>query len=351
MAWTLSEIVARLGGELHGEDRLVARLAPLDEAGADEIAFVTGAKHADALRASAAGAVIVKADLLDIAARPAIVCADPYVYFARLAGLMCPPAAARAAGAHPSAAVAADAQVAASAEIREFVSIGAGAVIGERVLLMAGTVVEAGAVIGDDCVLHPRVVVHHGCVVGARCILHAGAVIGADGFGNAWAGDHWEKIPQIGRAVLGDDVEIGANTTIDRGALADTVIERGVRLDNLIHIAHNCRVGAHTAMAACVGVAGSTSIGANCMIGGAAMISGHLKIGDRVHISGGTLVAKNLDKPGQYTAVYPLATHKEWLGNAAHVRQLGKLAARVKQLEARLAAANATDPHSTKEPQ
>jgi UDP-3-O-[3-hydroxymyristoyl] glucosamine N-acyltransferase len=137
----------------------------------------------------------------------------------------------------------------------------------------------------------------------------------------------------------------------DRGALADTVIERGVRLDNLIHIAHNCRVGAHTAMAACVGVAGSTSIGANCMIGGAAMISGHLKIGDRVHISGGTLVAKNLDKPGQYTAVYPLATHKEWLGNAAHVRQLGKLAARVKQLEARLAAANATDPHSTKEPQ
>jgi UDP-3-O-[3-hydroxymyristoyl] glucosamine N-acyltransferase len=243
------------------------------------------------------------------------------------------------------------AQVAASAEIREFVSIGAGAVIGERVLLMAGAVVEAGAVIGDDCVLHPRVVVHHGCVVGARCILHAGAVIGADGFGNAWAGDHWEKIPQIGRAVLGDDVEIGANTTIDRGALADTVIERGVRLDNLIHIAHNCRVGAHTAMAACVGVAGSTSIGANCMIGGAAMISGHLKIGDRVHISGGTLVAKNLDKPGQYTAVYPLATHKEWLGNAAHVRQLGKLAARVKQLEARLAAANATDPHSTKEPQ
>jgi UDP-3-O-[3-hydroxymyristoyl] glucosamine N-acyltransferase len=235
--------------------------------------------------------------------------------------------------------------------IREFVSIGAGAVIGERVLLMAGAVVEAGAVIGDDCVLHPRVVVHHGCVVGARCILHAGAVIGADGFGNAWAGDHWEKIPQIGRAVLGDDVEIGANTTIDRGALADTVIERGVRLDNLIHIAHNCRVGAHTAMAACVGVAGSTSIGANCMIGGAAMISGHLKIGDRVHISGGTLVAKNLDKPGQYTAVYPLATHKEWLGNAAHVRQLGKLAARVKQLEARLAAANATDPHSTKEPQ
>ena len=190
MAWTLSEIVARLGGELHGEDRSVARLAPLDEAGADEIAFVTGAKHADALRASAAGAVIVKADLLDIAARPAIVCADPYVYFARLAGLMCPPAAARAAGAHPSAAVAADAQVAASAEIREFVSIGAGAVIGERVLLMAGAVVEAGAVIGDDCVLHPRVVVHHGCVVGARCILHAGAVIGADGFGNAWAGDH-----------------------------------------------------------------------------------------------------------------------------------------------------------------
>ena len=333
MALTLSDIVAQLGGELHGADLSVTRLAPLEDAQADEIAFVTGSKFADALRASAAGAVIIKADLLDTAARPAIVCADPYVYFARLAALFHPAPRASAGLVHPSAVVAANAQVAASAELREFVSVGAGAVIGERVLLMAGVVVEAGAVIGDDCVLHPRVVVHHRCVLGARCILHAGAVIGSDGFGNAWADDHWEKITQIGRAVLGDDVEIGANTTIDRGALADTVIAHGVRLDNLIHIAHNCRVGAHTAMAACVGVAGSTHIGANCMIGGAAMISGHLKIGDRVHVSGGTLVAKNIDKPGQYTAVYPLATHKEWLSNAAYVRQLGKLAARIKQLE------------------
>ncbi len=315
MALTLSDIVAQLGGELHGADLSVTRLAPLEDAQADEIAFVTGSKFADTLRTSAAGAVIIKADLLDTAARPAIVCADPYVYFARLAALFHPAPRASAGQIHPSAVVAADARVATSAELREFVSVG------------------AGAVIGDDCVLHPRVVVHHGCVVGQRCILHAGAVIGSDGFGNAWAGDHWEKIPQIGRAVLGDDVEIGANTTIDRGALADTVIERGVRLDNLIHIAHNCRVGAHTAMAACVGVAGSTHIGANCMIGGAAMISGHLTIGDRVHVSGGTLVAKNIDKPGQYTAVYPLATHKEWLSNAAYVRQLGKLAARIKQLE------------------
>jgi UDP-3-O-[3-hydroxymyristoyl] glucosamine N-acyltransferase len=236
--------------------------------------------------------------------------------------------------------------------VGDFAVIEAGARIGADCQIYPQVYIGDGVTVGDGTILYPGVKIYEGCVIGSRCILHAGAVIGADGFGfipNAAGG--FDKIPQLGNVVVEDDVEIGANTTIDRGALADTVIERGVRLDNLIHIAHNCRVGAHTAMAACVGVAGSTSIGANCMIGGAAMISGHLKIGDRVHISGGTLVAKNLDKPGQYTAVYPLATHKEWLGNAAHVRQLGKLAARVKQLEARLAAANATDPHSTKEPQ
>ena len=290
--------------------------------------------------------MIVKADLLDIAARPAIVCADPYVYFARLAGLMCLRRRRRVPLAHPSARwplmrrwpPARNPRV--CQHWRRRGDQRAGVVDGRR---------GGRGRRGDRRRLRvaPRVVVHHGCVVGARCILHAGAVIGADGFGNAWAGDHWEKSPQIGRAVLGDDVEIGANTTIDRGALADTVIERGVRLDNLIHIAHNCRVGAHP-MAACVGVAG-TSIGANCMIGGAAMISGHLKIGDRVHISGGTLVAKTWTNLARYTADTRWPPIK-WLGNAAAVRQLGKLAARVKQLEARLAAANATDPTPPRNP-
>ncbi|MGE8358114.1 MAG: UDP-3-O-(3-hydroxymyristoyl)glucosamine N-acyltransferase, partial [Microvirgula sp.] len=216
-------------------------------------------------------------------------------------------------------------------------------VIGRGVILSAGAYVGDGAVIGDGTLLYAHAVVEHHCEIGQRCILHPGCVIGADGFGNAFAGDHWEKIPQIGRVLIGNDVEIGANTTVDRGALGDTVIEDGVRLDNLIHIAHNCRIGKHTAMAACVGVAGSTRIGAYCLMGGAAMISGHLDIGDRVQVSGGTLVAKSIRSPGVYTAVYPLAEHRDWLTNAARVRQIGSLFDRMKALEHELDALKRRD--------
>jgi UDP-3-O-[3-hydroxymyristoyl] glucosamine N-acyltransferase len=215
-------------------------------------------------------------------------------------------------------------------------------------VLHAGCFVGAGARIGDDCLLHPRVTVQHGCIVGHRAVLHAGCVIGSDGFGLAWqaddSGGHWLKVPQIGRVLLGDDVEVGANTCIDRGALDDTVIEDGVKLDNLIHIAHNCRVGRHTAMAACVGIAGSTRIGAYCQISGAAMISGHISIADRVIVSGGTLVAKNIRTAGVYTGVMPPMPHEDWLRNAAHLRHLDALAARVKMLENRINDLTKDDP-------
>jgi UDP-3-O-[3-hydroxymyristoyl] glucosamine N-acyltransferase len=186
--------------------------------------------------------------------------------------------------------------------------------------------------------LHPNVTVYPGCMIGKRVILHSGCVIGSDGFGFAKEGDVWVKIPQIGRVLIGDDVEIGANTAIDRGALEDTVIGNHVKLDNQIHIAHNIRIGDCTAIAGCVGIAGSTKIGSRCTIGGAAMIVGHIEIGDNVHISGGTVVPKDIAKPGLYTGVYPIDEHGAWLRNGAHVRGLDKMHKRIRELEKKLAA-------------
>ncbi len=339
---TLNDLVARLGGELHGDgERVITGVNTLSAAADGDIAFVT-IKHAAQAATSAASALIVPTALAGTLAQPHVAVRDPQLYFARVATLFHPlPVAVP--GVHPAAHVAASARVAPDAQIGPNVFVGENAVIGHGVILSAGACVGDGAVIGDGTLLYAHVVVEHHCEIGQRCILHPGCVIGADGFGNAFAGDHWEKIPQIGRVLIGNDVEIGANTTVDRGALGDTVIEDGVRLDNLIHIAHNCRIGKHTAMAACVGVAGSTRIGAYCLMGGAAMISGHLDIGDRVQVSGGTLVAKSIRTPGVYTAVYPLAEHRDWLTNAARVRQIGSLFDRMKALEHELDALKRRD--------
>jgi UDP-3-O-[3-hydroxymyristoyl] glucosamine N-acyltransferase len=208
--------------------------------------------------------------------------------------------------------------------------------IGQRTHIGAGCFVGDGTSVGEDTVLHANVSVYHECRIGARCIVHCGAVIGSDGFGNALEDGVWKKIPQIGSAVIGDDVEIGANTTIDRGALENTEIGDGVKLDNQIQIAHNVKIGAHTAIAACVGIAGSATIGSHCTLGGAAMIYGHITIADNVNISAGTLVMKSLDEPGSYTGVYPFSTHQRWLKNAAQLRNLDGLALRVRELEHRL---------------
>jgi UDP-3-O-[3-hydroxymyristoyl] glucosamine N-acyltransferase len=215
--------------------------------------------------------------------------------------------------------------------------VGRGAVIGARAVIGPGCVVGDEARIGAGSRLFANVVIYPRTQLGERVAIHAGAVIGSDGFGNAMEEGRWVKIPQVGRVVVGDDVEIGANTTIDRGTLEDTVIGDGVRLDNLIQIGHNVAIGAHTAIAACVGVAGSTRIGSHCLIGGAAMISGHLTIGDRVVVSGGTSVIKSLAEPGTYTSVYPIEEHSAWLKNAVQIRRLAKLAERVQALESRLA--------------
>jgi len=335
--YRLAEIVQRFGGELLGDaDVRIHQVATLEAAGPGEIAFFASNRYRKQLERTQADAIILSAEAAAATERARIVCKDPYAYFARVSALLNPPAQV-AAGVHPLAAVDPSARVAPSATIGALAVVSAGAQIAERTQIEAGCSVGENVRIGRDCRLHANVSVYHDCVIGERVILHSGVIIGADGFGIAWDNERWHKIPQIGRVVLGDDVEVGANTTIDRGALDDTVIEEGVKLDNQIQIGHNCKIGAHTAIAGCVGIAGSTHIGRYCRIGGSAMIGGHLRIVDHVWISGATAVAKSILRPGTYTSLFPLSLHRDWLRNAAHIRHLDALVARVRALEARLA--------------
>jgi len=336
MASTLTELVARFGGELLGDGSITIRqVAPLDRAQADEIGFVSQARYLTQLSATHAAAVILPPDAHNATTLPRILTPNPYLYFARVSALLNPPPRPPA-GIHPAATVAPDAEIAADA------SIGAGAVIGSGARIGARTVVGPHCVVGDharvgaDCLLHANVTLYHGCEAGDRVILHSGCVIGSDGFGFAPNEGGWKKIPQIGRVLIGDDVEVGACTTIDRGALEDTVIEEGVKLDNLIQVAHNVTIGAHTAIAACTGIAGSAKIGRHCTIGGAAMIFGHIEIADGTRISTNTLITKSLPKAGTYTSALPFSPHDVWQKNAVHMRNLDKLANRIKQLEKRL---------------
>jgi UDP-3-O-[3-hydroxymyristoyl] glucosamine N-acyltransferase len=323
---TLKEIASRLGGEVAGDDSVaVSGVATLDDAGPGEIAFLANPKYRSRLATTRAAAVILGPRDRDLTSIPRIVSDNPYAYYARTVALFNPPRA-PVPGVHPLAAVDPSATVAASAEIGPGAVVGAGARVGERVRIGAGSVVGEGASVGDDTVLNPHVTVYHGCVVGARCILHSGAVIGADGFGMAPDAGRWVKIPQVGRAVLGDDVEVGANTCIDRGALGDTVVEEGVKIDNLVQIAHNCRIGAHSVIAGCTGISGSTVVGRHCVIGGGVGMVGHITIADGVTLTGMTLVTKNITEPGVYSSGLPLMPHAEWLKNAAHLRRLDRIA-------------------------
>lgn len=339
MSTRLGELVERLGGRLIGDaDIQVVGIAPLNDADASHITFLSNPKfrgqaaqtHAAALILSAADDEIVAADYKG--AR--IVTANPYAYFARAAQFFAALHAHVApAGIHPSASVDPGAQVAASASIGPFVTVEAGAVIEEGCVVDAGSFIGRDAHVGANTHFYPRVSFLAGCRIGARGIIHSGAVIGADGFGFANEGGVYIKIPQTGAVRIGDDVEIGANTSIDRGALADTVLEDGVKLDNQIQIGHNCHIGAHTAMAGCVGVAGSAIIGKYCTFGGAAMVLGHLTIADHVHISSGSMVSRSIREAGQYTGFYPLAKNAEWEKSAVIVRNLATMREKIRELE------------------
>ncbi|AVZ79265.1 UDP-3-O-(3-hydroxymyristoyl)glucosamine N-acyltransferase [Zoogloeaceae bacteirum Par-f-2] len=331
----LDELVARFGGELLGDPAVaVRRVATLEQADEGDLAFLANPRYNGRLRDCKASAVILAPDSRALTDLPRIVTAEPYVYFARVAQFFSPPDR-PAPGVHETAVV--DTAVPDSVSIGAGTTVGAGVRLGHNVVIGAGCHIGRGVVIGEGTRLHAGVTVYHDCVIGKGCIVHAGVVIGADGFGFARERDgRWIKIPQTGRVIIGDDVEIGANTTIDRGALDDTVIGNGVKLDNQIQIAHNVRIGEHTAIAGCVGIAGSTTIGARCMIGGQAGIIGHLVIADDVVVSAGTLVTKSIRRAGVYTGNLPVQSHPDWVKNFAHLRHLDDMAARIRALEKRL---------------
>jgi UDP-3-O-[3-hydroxymyristoyl] glucosamine N-acyltransferase len=333
---TLSELQSSLGGELRGDgDPVLAGVGSLEQAQPDQLSFVVNPKFAKTAQASQAGALIIPARLAETFAKPCLAVTNPHAAFAQAVALFHPEPVSPP-GIDPAARLASDSQVDPTASIGPGVVIGPGAVVGPRTRIDPGCVIGADVHIGADCRLYPNVTIYHASQLGDRVIIHAGTVIGSDGFGLAWENDRWLKVPQVGRVLIGNDVEIGANTTIDRGALDDTVIEDGVKIDNLVQIAHNCRIGAHTAIAGCAGLAGSTTIGKNCLIGGAAMILGHIVIGDRVTVSGASFIGKSIREPGVYTSTQPQMPHDEWLKNAAQLRHLSDMRDRIRALEKKL---------------
>jgi UDP-3-O-[3-hydroxymyristoyl] glucosamine N-acyltransferase len=315
---------------------LVHALSPLETAQAGSLCFLSHPKYAQKLASSKAACVVVGvADEAAAVQRGAtIVVADPYYYFARLTQVWKRHhGTGSVATIHPSACIDASARVDSGVFIGAFACIGPHAVIGEGAHIGEHCVVGQNASVGQGSRLSARVTLGDGCSIGARCIVHSGVVVGADGFGFAPHAGRWEKIEQLGHVRIGNDVEIGANTCIDRGSLQDTVIEEGVKLDNLIQIGHNVRVGAHSALAGCVGVAGSATIGAHCTIGGGAVVLGHLTLADHVHISAASVVTRSILKPGNYTGFFPIDDNAAWEKNAATLRQLHTLRERIKQLE------------------
>jgi UDP-3-O-[3-hydroxymyristoyl] glucosamine N-acyltransferase len=330
--FTLAELAVRFGCELRGDPAIqVSRVGSL-QGGADAIGFIANPAYAAELNGTRLGAVILERALADRCPVPALIHANPHATFARMAALLHPPVPARA-GIHATAVVDAGARIDASAEIGALAVVEADAVIGPQCVVGPQSFVGRHCVLGGGTRLLQRVTVAAGSVLGQRCLVHPGAVIGADGFGNAREGARWVKVPQLGRVLIGDDVEIGANTTIDRGALGDTRIEEGVRLDNQIQVGHNVRIGAHTAIAACTGIAGSTRIGARCMIGGGTGIGGQIEIGDDIVIAGFGMVTRSLLQPGMYSSVLPVEEVKLWRRIVGRIKRLDVLAARVRKLE------------------
>lgn len=332
--FSLSQIVAQLGGEWRGNDINITAIAPAAHAQSHEITFLANPKYKQEVQNSAAGAIIVAPKAANLLPnRNILIASDPYLYFAKVARLFSPVVVATG-GVHATAVIEPSAVVPASCEIGANVYIGANTVLGERCRVLANSVVEHDCVLGDESVLHPNVTIYHGCTLGKRVEIHSGAVIGADGFGLAFAGDSWFKIPQTGGVVLGDDVEIGANTTIDRGAMSDTIVGRGSKIDNQIQIAHNCQIGEHTVIAAKTGISGSTKIGNYCVIGGGVGTVGHIEIADKTNIGGGTSITHSVTESGQHIAsIFPMLSYREWAKNAVHIKNLNDMAKRIKALE------------------
>lgn len=318
-------------GQLVGMDVEVRGLATLANAGADHLSFLANSRYRHLLQKSGAGVVLVAETDQALAPNSAIVVDNPYLAYAKISQLFAP--AVPLGRIAPTAVIAPEARVAATASVAPGAVIEAGAEVGENVSIGANSVVGRGAKIGSSTIVAANVTLYPDVIVGARCLVHSGAVIGADGFGFAPDHGRWQKIAQLGRVIIGDDVEIGANTTIDRGALDDTRIENGVKLDNQIQIAHNVVIGENTAIAGCTAIAGSTRIGKQCTIAGMSGITGHLDIVDGTHITAMTLVSRSITEPGAYSSGTVMEPHKQWKRNAVRFRQLDELTKRISELE------------------
>ena len=324
-----SELAQRFGLELRGEDRAVHGVGTLSSATAEQLSFLANPRYRGQLGDTAAGVVVLHADEADARTGTALLARDPYVAFAKIAALF-ERKPVRTAGIHPTAVVDASAQVDPAAHVGPHVSIGARSRIGAGASIGPGCVIGDDCEVGEGCELVARVTLVTRVRLGRRVLVHPGAVLGADGFGIAMDRGHWIKVPQLGGVLVGDDCEIGANTTIDRGALGDTVLEEDVRLDNQIQVGHNVRIGAHTAMAGCSAVAGSASIGRHCLVGGGAGILGHLEVCDRVVITAMSLVTHSIREPGEYSSGTPLMDNRSWRKSAARFKQLHDIARRCK---------------------
>ncbi len=339
---TIQQIANQLGGTISGnENTKINRVGSLALGQSGAIAFFNDTKYTAQINNTAASAVIIRPEHAALTPLPKIITDNPYAYFAKVSQLLNPPLIAMN-GAHASAVIDAAVYLPASCSIGVNVVIEANVMLGNNVTIGAGCVIERNINIGDNTVLEANVTIKHGTQIGQNCHLFSGCVIGNDGFGyaeeiGADSNKYWTKIPQVGRVIIHNFVDIGANTTIDRGTIDDTVIEEGVKLDNLIQIAHNCRIGAHTVIAGCTGVAGSAVIGKHCKIGGAAMILGHLSIADNVTISPGSMIMRSINKAGTYTALMPSQEHDDWLKTAANIRHLtphlAQLTDKIKRLE------------------
>ena len=337
------------GGAVPAPDLLLRGIQPLEKGDSNHLGFLANPKFRDQLLGTEIGVVLVRESQFDslcqhltsqqnTSIKPiAWLVSDPYLYYAKIQQWWVARSEFKPAPVvHPRAVVDPTAAIAATASIAANCVIGAHAKVGEGSRIEAGVVLGNYVEVGSFTRIHPNVTVYDECMIGSHCIIHAGAVIGADGFGFANEKGAWVKIPQVGRVLIADQVEIGANTTIDRGALDDTLIGFGVKLDNQIQIAHNVEIGEHSAMAGCVGVAGSTSIGARCTVGGAAMVFGHLNIPDGTHVSGASVVMSSIKEPGAYTGIFPLQEHKDWEKTAVTLKQLLKLRAEVRELRNKL---------------
>lgn len=337
MPLTLRQLAEKLGHRYHGDaDLEINSVASLGKASPGDLCFLQEKKYLTQAVEGRCSVLIVPESTDLTALNKAVILSDnPQFSFARAIPWLTSPELIgnRISGIHPSA------QVAESAQLGKDVSVGALSVIGENTeigtcsVIGAGCIIEDNVRLGHDCLLHSRVTIAHRVEVGDRCILHSGVVLGSDGFGLALDAEKWQKIPQIGAVIIGDDVEIGANTTVDRGAIDDTIIEEGCKLDNLIQVAHNVRIGAHTAIAACVGIAGSANIGRHCRISGAAVVLGHLSVADHVTVNAMSMVTKDIKQAGVYSSSAPLMESSEWRKNNARIKSLDKLARKVAELD------------------